>query len=520
MKRWLPAVIVILCCIVAMATADVFDLFRMGEADLWNLQWGESVKHFSEAANTDPDNPLSVVALYNAANVEFLANQNPKAAMELYQDVIDRDPESVWAADSWRRMAECSQELGQSDDAATYYMQALQVGTGFPDQLTDYWINEVSLAIATALKSTSDAEKAIEYYSQLRDQITTGEPAGQVRFSLAESYENTGDMLEAATIYRDIAENYSGTSAARNLQEKRQLVIDQLDYDWTAFDLFLQSRELMMARDQQGALETSQQIITQFPNAGVAVLAHYTITIIETNQSGEFEQGINRLVEIITEYPDWTAAKRARERIELWEDIRAEIDIALANEDDLDQYRNVGNRLLRIGALQLAQQYLEHVLAREPADGATHLTLGLALNAAGRTEEATTHFEAALEADPTDGTTLNMLGYVYLGAENYDQAREMFQRYIAVDTSEANAYDSMGECLLNEGKYQESLQHYRKALSKDEGFANSQYMIGENYKRMQESDNAITAYQRYLEMDPAGFQAQNAQANLDSLRSE
>ncbi len=348
MKRWLPAVIVILCCIVAMATADVFDLFRMGEADLWNSRWGESVKHFREAANSEPGNPLAVVALYNAANVEFLANQNPKAAMELYQDVIDRDPESVWAADSWRRMAECAQELGQSDDAVTYYMQALQVGTGFSDQLTDYWINEVSLAIAAALESTGDVDKAIDYYSQLSDQITSGETAGQLRFSLGESYEAQGYLLSAAKIFRDIAENYPGTRTARDLQEKRQLVIDTLGYDWTVFDLFQQSLEQLRARDQQGAIETSQRIISEFPTSRIVVFAHYTLAIQETNQSGEFEQGINRLVELITEYPDWTAAERARERIELWEDIQEEINDALDSEDRdilVAQERNMQQRL-------------------------------------------------------------------------------------------------------------------------------------------------------------------------------
>jgi len=516
MKGWI-LLIVAITVVIAPLYAGILDVFNLGVTDLQESRWEQSVMHFLQAAELDRNHPLSVVSLYNAANVEFLVNHNPGKATELFQQVVDKSPQSVWAAESWRRMAECSESLGNDSQAVDYYFEALQIGSNMRDQLGDPWTSEVSLAAANFLTKLGNQEKAITYYDKLRQQITVGEPAAQVRFALAEAYESIGKTNEATLCYRDIAESYPQTNTARGLNSKRDLVTKELDYDWTVFDLYQQSSGRMRAGNRTEAMNLCQQILDNYPNSGISPRAQVRLYMLSTYSTGDFKKGIEDLVEFLLQHPDWNGNEETRNAIQQWQNLAESVEQTKQHPEDLELYNGLGYQLFQLRAFDLAIPYFEHVLSKEPNNSSANMGIGYVLNASGRTQEAVPHFEAVLASDPQDGTMLNILGYAYLQARNFDKAREMFRRYIESDTTDANAYDSMGECLFNEGKYDESARFYQKALSVDSTFSNSRFMLGEVYKASGDTTKAIIAYQHFLETDLGGRLAELARASLDSL---
>jgi len=504
-------------CLSSLAGADIPEAFQQGATDLWESRWQESVNHFQEVASKDPNHRLASVALYDAANIEYLMNNNTEKALVLYRQVVDHYPKSLWAAESWRRMAECSESFGNDSQAVDYYFEALRIGSNLRSQLGDPWTSEVSLTAANLLTKLGNQEKAITYYDKLRQQITVGEPAAQVRFALAEADESIGKINDASLCYRDIAESYPQTNTTRGLNSKRDLVTKELGYDWTAFDLYQQSSAQVRAGNRTQAMNLCQQILDNYPNSGISLRAQVRWYMLNTYSTGDFKKGIEDLVEFLLQHPDWNGNEETRNAIQQWQNLAESVEQTKQHPEDLELYNGLGYQLFQLRAFDLAIPYFEHVLSKEPNNSSANMGIGYVLNASGRTQEAVPHFEAVLASDPNDGTMLNILGYAYIQARNFDKAREMFRRYIESDTTDANAYDSMGECLFNEGKYDESARFYQKALSVDSTFSNSQFMLGEVYKTAGDTTKAITAYQRYLNTDLGGRLAELARASLDSL---
>jgi tetratricopeptide (TPR) repeat protein len=519
MRLWLKLLIVTPFCLASLAGASIPDLFQQGALDLWESRFIDASNHFQSAAATEPSHPLAAVALYNAANVEYLANHDPQKASELYREVAGRYPESVWAAESWRRLAECAESAGNDSQAVDDYIEALKTAGSHRNRLGDPWITDVSMATASILTKLGNQEKAIAYYDQLRQQITVGEPAANIRFSLAEGYESIGELKEAALCYKEIAEFYPQTSVALRLNTKRDLLTKELSYDWSAFDLYQQSSNQVRVRNRAEAGKICQQILDNYPNSPVALSARYRLLVITTYSTGDFKKGIEECVDFIVKHPDWSGNEEIRNAIQAWQAISDQMEYAKSHPEDLAINNSLGFQLLQLRVYDLSQHYFEQALTLAPSDPIAHQGLGYVLSSSGRTAEAMPHFEVSLKSDPDNGTMLNLLGYAYLQAQDFDRARDMFQRYINTDTTNANAYDSMGECLLNAGKYSESISYYQKALACDSTFSNSQFMIGEVYKAAHDTTNAITAYQRYLTMDIGGRLSQLARANLDSLQT-
>lgn len=422
MCHWLKLLIITVFCITSLVGANIPDLFQQGAIDIWESRFIDGSNHFQSAAATEPNHPLAAVALYNAANVEYLANHNPKKASEIYRELTNRYPKSVWAAESWRRLAECAESMGNDSQAVNDYIEALKTAASHRNRLGDPWITDVSVATAGILAKLGNQEKAITYYNQLRQQITAGEPAAGIRFSLAEGYESMGELKEAALCYKEIAEFYPQTSVALRLNAKRDLLTKELNYDWSAFDLYQQSSNQVRVRNRAEAGKICQQILDNYPTSPIALSARYRLLVINTYSTGDFKKGIEECVDFILKHPDWSGNEEIRNAIQAWQALSDQMEYAKSHLEDLAINNSLGFQLLQLRVYDLAQQYFEHALTLTPSDAAAHQGLGYVLSATGRTAEAVPHFEASLKSDPDNGTMLNMLGYAYLQAEDFDRA--------------------------------------------------------------------------------------------------
>jgi CubicO group peptidase (beta-lactamase class C family) len=90
-------------------------------------------------------------------------------------------------------------------------------------------------------------------------------------------------------------------------------------------------------------------------------------------------------------------------------------------------------------------------------------------------------YAAEKKANPTKYTInesgINHLGYGFLGRENYEAALQVFHINVMEYPNSSNAYDSYGEALMKSGRTEEAITNYQKSLELNPGNTNAISML-------------------------------------------
>ena len=76
-----------------------------------------------------------------------------------------------------------------------------------------------------------------------------------------------------------------------------------------------------------------------------------------------------------------------------------------------------------------------------------------------------------------------------------------------------------GDDSLRQGRFFEALMAYREALDQDPPVPAAARRLGDAYREHQDTDQAVTAYERYLELAPSAPDADEVRAAVEQLRS-
>jgi tetratricopeptide (TPR) repeat protein len=168
--------------------------------------------------------------------------------------------------------------------------------------------------------------------------------------------------------------------------------------------------------------------------------------------------------------------------------------------------------------------------------------LGDAYYALGKTQAApanTSSFDQALQAyqkalglstaNPSDQSALYIqMGNVYAAEKKTDEANQMLNKAVQANPGDAKTvYFNMGANLVNTGHPQEALEYFKKTVQVDPNNAEAWFQIG-SLSMMQGTVDPKTgkqsyppdtaeALKKYLELQPNGPHAQEAQAMLQAL---
>lgn len=139
----------------------------------------------------------------------------------------------------------------------------------------------------------------------------------------------------------------------------------------------------------------------------------------------------------------------------------------------------------------------ERALELDPSYDAAYTNLGSAQYRKGNLEEAITAYERALELAPTDADTHHNLGMVYL------------QRWLSSQPPDASNLDR-------------ALQQINEAIRLNPDLPAPHYGLGVIYQVQGNTSDAITAFERFLELDDGSdpIATQQAEQILQQLRSQ
>jgi cytochrome c-type biogenesis protein CcmH/NrfG len=128
--------------------------------------------------------------------------------------------------------------------------------------------------------------------------------------------------------------------------------------------------------------------------------------------------------------------------------------------------------------------------------------------------------EQAAKMAPKTAQTWISLGNALMDAQRFGEAVDAYEKALALEPKNVPVLVDQGTCYRGTGKFDKAVEQYRKALKIDPKFPNGHrnlgVVLGFDLNRKAE---AIKEFNRYLELEPPGPEADSARKALQELNS-
>jgi Tfp pilus assembly protein PilF len=143
-------------------------------------------------------------------------------------------------------------------------------------------------------------------------------------------------------------------------------------------------------------------------------------------------------------------------------------------------------------------------------------------------DKAADAYKKSLVLKPDDAGTYNQLGNLYGAEKKIPEATEALSKAAQLDpTMAAKSNFNIGAMLVNSGKAEEAPQYFQKAIAADPNYAEADFQLGSTLMmkgtvdpktgKQEYPPDTAAAFHKYLELQPNGPHAQEAQAMLQAL---
>lgn len=148
-----------------------------------------------------------------------------------------------------------------------------------------------------------------------------------------------------------------------------------------------------------------------------------------------------------------------------------------------------------------------------PSATAQLINDAVALHRAGKLDDAATVYRDVLEREPNNADALNLLGVIERQRENYEAAINLLRQAIthgAGNPNLADFHNNLGECYRVVCSFAQAMKSYDDALKLRPDFDSAIYNKGNLLQQTGRQHEAITCYQRTLQVNPNHHKARFA----------
>ena len=143
-------------------------------------------------------------------------------------------------------------------------------------------------------------------------------------------------------------------------------------------------------------------------------------------------------------------------------------------------------------------------------------------------DEAVAAYQKEVQLKPDSAAAYNQLGNIYGAEKKMPEATEALTKAAQLDPQMASkAYFNMGANLVNTGQGDKAIDFFKKATDADPNYAEAWYQMGSILMSRGSVDSksgaqsyppeTATALNKYLQLQPSGTHAQEAQAMLEAM---
>jgi tetratricopeptide (TPR) repeat protein len=174
------------------------------------------------------------------------------------------------------------------------------------------------------------------------------------------------------------------------------------------------------------------------------------------------------------------------------------------------------------GSLQNAADLYREAIKLRPAFPAAQIGLARVLMSLNDFKEAHAAIDAARRTRPAYAEASAIEGRIYREEAFDDDAIRSFRRSIREgDGVQPEAYVGLAKVWEDKGDFAQAIVEYKKALAQLSDSEPVIYqMLGAAYERVEKPKEAVTAYEKYLELAPNGSYAAAIRSILQQLKRE
>lgn len=191
--------------------------------------------------------------------------------------------------------------------------------------------------------------------------------------------------------------------------------------------------------------------------------------------------------------------------------------------DDPDPLYNFGVELALDGYYDAAAAQFERVVELTSEDseaqGVAYFRLGNLYQELERAEDAEEAFTKSLELGYDAADVHYRLGTLHDWVNDSEKAREQFQLCLEKNPEHVAALTAMGSSHEQFEEYAEALEFFLKVVEMDPEDSETLYRIGMIYVEVDDTESATRVFEQILEVDPDSDFGDDAQAQLEELRS-
>jgi tetratricopeptide (TPR) repeat protein len=140
-------------------------------------------------------------------------------------------------------------------------------------------------------------------------------------------------------------------------------------------------------------------------------------------------------------------------------------------------------------------------------------------------DKAETAYKKAIEINANDVDAYNDLASVYNSEKKFDDAANASKKAATlsggIGASAGGNADSLynqGVALFNGGKATEAMPLFQQAIQVKPDHADAHFMLGQTLVGQANFKDAVSEYERYLQLAPSGTHAKEAQDNITTLK--
>lgn len=176
-----------------------------------------------------------------------------------------------------------------------------------------------------------------------------------------------------------------------------------------------------------------------------------------------------------------------------------------------------GERFLQTGEYRQAELTFKEAVRENPNDYTAQYYLGRFLLAQGKEAEALPHFQRAVALDPKKPDYQFWLGVAYGKLGNFKAERVQYERTLKIDDNYTQANLYLGHLRLQNGERKQAIKAYDAVLKEVPTNGAALYNRALILDIEGKDTAAKEAWQKYLELYPAGRSARKAADHLNTL---
>lgn len=322
-----------------------------------------------------------------------------------------------------------------------------------------------------------------------------------------------GETLWAATLETHpdspIALNNLGRIYAERGQYEQALALygKLIDYHPNQHHIEQVYANMAAAYEGQGLLDEAQEYYNQALDANSDYLDGYLGLARIVTELGEYDKAAEICQVALVLHPKSESIYNQLGNIAFIKKNAAEAIASYQQAISLNPYyipayNGLGLSYLQNGEQNRALEVFQQALQIAPDAALIRNSLGTWYMEQGDADKAIAEFQQSVQSDPYNGEVRNNLGFLLLQKQRYEEALRQLMEAVRLQPENPMVISNLGLAYAHIGLYEQAIQMCRDALQRDPTLFRTYVLLGDVCLRTNDTNCAIEAYQKALELQP------------------